>query len=367
MDYPFESIRFNGRDVRIADILNGSVPPQSPFESSSFLFIKQWYGGDEFFAQPTSGSTGAPKTISIARTSMVASAKLTQQALQLKTEDSALLCLDPNYIAGKMMIVRAFETGMKLIAVEPSLNPFEKLSHQQPVDFTALIPAQLSAVLHSKTQNRLHEIRNIIIGGAPLNEKAIKMVSGFRSRIYATYGMTETVSHIALQPVNGPEASEYFKVLPGIRIGTTESGCLTINVPFLDEEIATNDIVEIKSANEFKWLGRSDNVINSGGVKIIPEIVESQIANVFIDIDLMNRFVISSIPDPVFGDQLVLLVEGNLPISGERLRSALQQALPRYHIPKQIVVNAKLVMAENGKINRDETRKKNWDSTRENG
>jgi O-succinylbenzoic acid--CoA ligase len=178
--------------------------------------------------------------------------------------------------------------------------------------------------------------------------------------------MTETVSHIALQPVNGPEASEYFKVLPGIRIEIDERGCLKINVPFLKEEITTTDIVEIKSATEFKWLGRSDSVINSAGVKIIPEKLEAQIANVFINLDLANRFVISSIPDPVLGNKLVLLIEGNLPISGDRLSSALQQALPRYHNPKQIIVNATLVMAENGKINRDETRKKNWDLTREN-
>ena len=367
MKYPYDTVHFNGRDVKIAGILNGSATPSTAFESAAYLFIRNWCGDAEFFLQHTSGSTGVPKTISIARTSMVASAKLTQQALDLKEGDSALLCLDPNYIAGKMMIVRSFETGMKLIAVEPSLNPIENLSHHQTIDFTALIPAQLNEILRSKSQNKLNEIKNIIIGGAPLNEPAINMVSGFRSRIYATYGMTETVSHIALQPVNGPEASEYFKVLPGIKIDTDERGRLKINAPFLNEEIKTNDIVEIKNATEFKWLGRSDSVINSAGVKIIPEKVEAHIANVFIALQLTNRFVVSSIPDAAFGDKLVLLVEGILPISSDRLRSALQQALPRYHAPKQIIVNATLVMAENGKINRQETRKKNWDLAHDKG
>ena len=358
MNYPFDSINFNGRDTRIADILNGSALPETPFEGAAFSFVRKWYGDHEFFEQQTSGSTGIPKTILIARKSMAASAKLTQQALDLKTGATALLCLDPNYIAGKMMIVRAFVTGMKLLAVEPSLNPFENHVSHQPIDFTALVPAQLIEILQSDSQSRLNEIRNIIIGGASLNEQTIERVSQFRAHIFATYGMTETVSHIALQLINGPLKSEYFKILPGVKIHTDERGCLQIKTPFLSEEIATNDIVEIKNPTEFKWLGRADNVINSGGVKIIPEVLEAQIQNVFSTMQIWNRYIVSSVPDPQFGNKLVLLVEGNMPIAVEKVRSALQEVLPHYHVPKQILVGAIFVMTENGKINRLETRKK---------
>jgi O-succinylbenzoic acid--CoA ligase len=326
MSYPFDSINFNGRDTRIADILNGSALPETPFEGAAFSFVRKWYGDHEFFEQQTSGSTGIPKTILIARKSMAASAKLTHQALDLKTGATALLCLDPNYIAGKMMIVRAFVTGMKLLAVEPSLNPFENHVSHQPIDFTALVPAQLIEIL--------------------------------RAHIFATYGMTETVSHIALQLINGPLKSEYFKILPGVKIHTDERGCLQIKTPFLSEEIATNDIVEIKNPTEFKWLGRADNVINSGGVKIIPEILEAQIQNLFSTMQIWNRYIVSSVPDPQFGNKLVLLVEGNMPIAVEKVRSALQAVLPHYHVPKQILVGVIFVMTKNGKINRLETRKK---------
>jgi O-succinylbenzoic acid--CoA ligase len=358
MKYPFNSINFNGRDIRIADILNGSALPETQFEGAAFSFVRKWWGEDEFFEQQTSGSTGLPKTILIARKSMVASAKLTQKALDLKAGETAFLCLDPNYIAGKMMIVLAFVTGMKLLAVEPSLNPFEKRVGQQHIDFTALVPAQLTEILKSDSQNMLNEIRNIIIGGASLNEQTIEMLSEFRTHIFATFGMTETISHIALQPINGPFESEYFKVLPGIKIHTDERGCLQIKTPFLSEEIVTNDIVEIKNPTEFKWLGRADNVINSGGVKIIPEKLEAQIQNVFNTMQIPNRYIVSSVPDPQFGNKLVLLVEGNMPIAVDHVRSALQEVLPHNHVPKQILVGAIFVMTENGKIDRLETRKK---------
>jgi o-succinylbenzoate---CoA ligase len=360
MKYPFNTVHFNGRDVRITEILNGSASPASPFESASFAFISNWLGEAEVFRQQTSGSTGAPKIILISRTAMISSAKMTQQALQLEEGNSALLCLDPNYIAGKMMIVRAFVTGMKLLAVEPSLNPLDKSNlRQQFIDFTALIPAQLTAILASDSQYMLDQFKNIIVGGAPMNEQMVSLVAGYTARIFATYGMTETVSHIALQHVNGPSASEYFKVLPGVSIHTDERGCLQIKTPFLEDLVTTNDIVEIKNGDEFKWIGRSDNVINTGGVKIVPEKLEAEIQNVFTVLLAENRFIISSVPDTVFGEKLILLIEGSLPTSVENLKSSLQEALPRNLVPKHIVENATLVTTENGKINRNETKTQN--------
>jgi o-succinylbenzoate---CoA ligase len=359
MNYPFDSIHFNGRDILITDILDGSALPASAFESASFSFVRKWFSDDDAFMQQTSGSTGTPKSITISRKAMMASATLTQQALRLTKGDTALLCLDPNFIGGKMMIVRAFVTGMRLIAIDPSLNPFEKI-HQSnhSIDFTALVPAQLTAVLHSDFKYRLNEIKNIIVGGSPLNKKTIELIAEFRAHVFATYGMTETVSHIALQPVNGALTSEYFNVLPGINIDTDDRRCLVINAPFLDGPITTNDVVEIKSSNEFKWIGRWDNVINSGGVKIIPEKLEMQIQNIFTAMQISNRFIVSSMPDTVLGEKVVLLIEGDLPVRVEDLELSLQSALPRFHIPKQIFVDAAFATTENGKINRPETKKK---------
>lgn len=358
MTYSFHSILFNGREVMLNHILDGSAVPGSPFEASSFAFIRQWCDGTENFTQQTSGSTGIPKFISIARAQMIASASLTQQALQLKAGDTALVCLDPDYIAGKMMFVRSFVTDMKIVAVNPSSNPFQHHLNNSHIDFAAFVPAQLLEILQSVQRARLNELKNIIVGGAALHDNTIGMLSAVSARVFATYGMTETVSHIALQPVNGPAPSEYFKILPGIEINADERGCLQISAPYLNEKITTNDIVEIKSATEFKWIGRSDHVINSGGIKIIPEKVESEIRKVFSDLQIQNRFLVSSVADPVLGNKLILIVEGNLPATVDHVRSYLKQVLPSYHIPKQFFVDIEFVMTENGKINREETRKK---------
>ena len=358
MKYPFDTVHFNGRDVQLARILDESAFPSTPFESAAFSFIREWCSERDFFTQHTSGSTGPPKPISISRPAMLASANLTQQALDLKTGDTALLCLDPNYIAGKMMVVRAFVTGMKLLAVEPSLNPLEKLLPNLPVDFVALIPSQLTDILNSDTRDRLNAIKNIIVGGAPLNELTRTIVNGLRARVYATYGMTETVSHIALQPLNGILMSEYFKVLPGVSIKIDDRGCLLIKTPFHGEEDTTNDMVEIRNSEEFKWVGRFDNVINTGGIKVVPEKLESDIHHVLSAIQVSNEIVISSLSDPTFGEKLILLVEGTLPLSVERVMSALREKLPRYHVPKQILMNATIVRTENGKVNRTETKKR---------
>ena len=355
MPYSFDSMLFNGREIRVVDILNKTAKARSPYEVSSFSFIQGWHSNADDFTQRTSGSTGKPKNISISRQQMIASAAMTQDALQLQAGETALLCLDAGYIAGKMMIVRAFTTDMKLVMVDPSSNPLKDIEARERIDFMALVPAQLLEIIQSNEKHRLNEIKNIIVGGAALNESIIDKISNISARVFATYGMTETVSHIALQPVNGPAASEYFEVLPGITIDTDDRGCLKIDVPFLPQKIETNDIVHVKNPKSFKWIGRADNVINSGGIKISPESIEAEIQRLFNALQIRNRFFVSSQPDSVLGNKLILIIEGNLPTTIERVRASLKEILPPYQIPKQIVVDAIFTMTENGKVNRQET------------
>ena len=302
------------------------------------------------------GRQEQPKSIVITRQQMIASAQLTAEALQLKAGENSLLCLDPAYIAGKMMLVRSFVAGMKIVAVNPSANPFHDLPRNVPVDLTAIVPMQLNEILQSDEAYRLDSTRNILVGGAPLDQEIQKKLSALRGRIYATYGMTETVSHIALQSLNGPLASEYFTVLPGIKISTDERGCLEINAPHLGEKIPTNDLVEIKSSKHFKWLGRADNIINTGGVKVMPEKIEAEIHWLFEQHMVKNKFLISSIPDQVLGSKVILIVEGELAgITLETLKSHLKKILLTYEIPREIYTNINFVFTENGKVNRRET------------
>ena len=354
--YSFDSILINGREIKLDHILQGTTVQLSNFEASTFLFIQKWFGDADDFIQKTSGSTGTAKSISISRRQMIVSAELTAKALNLKAGENALLCLDPEYIAGKMMLVRSFTTGMKIIATEPSSNPFRNLPKQLPIDFTAIVPLQLNEILQSDHAERLNSVRNILVGGAAIDEGIKKKLSEFHSQIYATYGMTETISHIALQRVNGPLASEYFTAFPGIKIDVDERGCLEIDAPYLREKLVTNDVAEIKPSGHFKWLGRVDNIINTGGIKVIPEIIEDRIRRFFEQQNIKNKFLISSRPDPILGNKIILLIEGDLKeISKETLVSNLREILPPYEAPKEIYTGIRIVLTENGKINRAET------------
>ena len=245
---------------------------------------------------------------------------------------------------------------MKIVAVNPSANPFHDLPRNVPVDLTAIVPMQLNEIIQSDQAYRLDSTKNILVGGAALNQEIQKKLSKLSGRVYATYGMTETVSHIALQPLNGPLASEYFTVLPGIKISADERGCLEINAPHLGEKIVTNDLVEIKNSSHFKWLGRADNVINTGGVKVIPEKIEAEIHRLFEQHKVKNKFLISSIPDPMLGSKVILVIEGELAgVTLETLKSHLKKILSNYEIPKEIYTNINFVFTENGKVNRRET------------
>jgi o-succinylbenzoate---CoA ligase len=354
--YSFDSITINGREIKLDLILRDAATPSSKFEASTFLFIQKWFSSTDTFEQLTSGSTGVPKNIVITREQMIASAQLTAEALQLKAGETSFLCLDPAYIAGKMMLVRSFVAGMKVVAANPSANPFHNLPRHVPVDLTAIVPMQLNDILQSDQVYRLDSTKNILVGGAPLNGEIQKKLSKLRGRIYATYGMTETISHIALQSLNGPYASEYFTVFPGIKISANERGCLEINAPHLGEKIVTNDLVEIKNSSHFKWLGRADNIINTGGVKIIPEKIEAEIHRLFEQHQVKNKFLISGIPDLMLGSKVILAIEGEVAgITLEKLKSALNEILSNYEIPKEIYTNINFVFTENGKVNRRET------------
>jgi O-succinylbenzoic acid--CoA ligase len=354
--YPFDSITINGREIKLAEILENTASPKSGFEASTFLFIQEWFSATDTFAQKTSGSTGAPKNIMISRQQMIMSAKLTVDALGLERGDHALLCLDPEFIAGKMMLVRSFVTGMKIIAITPTANPFHGLARSVSVDLTAIVPMQLLEIIESDQAYRLNSTKNILVGGAAMDPGIKNKLSTFNGRVYATYGMTETVSHIALQPLNGPLASEYFTVLPGIKISVDDRGCLAINAPHLEETIVTNDLVEINNSSSFRWLGRIDNVINTGGKKVIPEKIENEINRLFEQQKVKNKFLISSMPDPLLGNKIILIIEGDLKnTTVEILKSHLRENLRNYEVPKKIYTKISFILTENGKVNRKKT------------
>lgn len=357
MTYPFPTIWINGRDISIEAIRNETASPASDFERATFSFIRDWLSNQATFEIQTSGSTGTPKRILLTREQMLTSARMTEQALSLKAGYTALVCLHTQYIAGRMMLVRCFATGMRIVVTEPAANPLENLPETIAIDFTALVPYQLYAILASPQAARLSSIGSAIIGGAPLNRETIHELHAYSCIFYATYGMTETISHIALQTLNGINASAVFRALPGIALAIDERGCLTIEAPHLSEKIITNDIIELKNSNEFIWLGRWDNVINSGGVKIIPEHLESRMVNTLYKCGILRSFFIAAIPDKKLGEKITLILEGE-DLSEENkyiIFQELKQSFSSYEIPKSIVTLSKFLYTGTDKIDRRKT------------
>ena len=356
--YSFSSIILNQREIELADILNGRAIAQSVFETNILKFIQKWFEPTDEFSQRTSGSTGTPKVITISREQMIASAKLTEKALKLRAFDVALICLDPEYIAGKMMLVRSFVTNMKIIAVTPSSNPFEGLESNYKIDFTALVPLQLNEVVHGNNSFWLDRVKKIIVGGAQVSEHLQKKLTPFSSEIFATYGMTETISHVALRRLNGPLQLDNFFTLPEITISTDDRGCLVIQVPFLPHTIRTNDLVKIQDSNHFKWLGRVDNVINSGGMKVIPEKIEREISKIIDALGQKSAVMVTGIPDDRLGSKVICLTEGAIDgITIENITMELSAVLSPYEIPKAFFTNKTFVFTDNGKLNRSLTKK----------
>jgi len=288
----------------------------------------------------TSGSSGTPKVISVKKTQMIASAKMTCKFFNLSNNSTGLLCLPAKYIAGKMMIVRAIVSKMNLICVEPSKNPIKYLT--QKVDFTAITPYQADEIL--KTIDKLTLIKNIIIGGGKTPKLLINKLNKLPINIYETFGMTETLSHIALKQI-APKTQKQFTTLDDIEIEQGENNELIINANSLGvDKLVTTDVVELISNKEFIWKGRLDFIINSGGVKINPESIEAEIFAI-----IPNKFCIIGIPDVKLGEKVALVIESN-PFDTSHLKKQLKSILHSYRQPKEIVFHAQFPLTQSGKI-----------------
>jgi o-succinylbenzoate---CoA ligase len=323
-----------------------------PYEGQTGNFLLDWLNDKDYVEVRTSGSTGTPKRIRIKKEFMINSAKATGRFFDLPAGITALHCLPSNFIAGKMMLVRAMVLGWQLDLVLPKANPLDRVFRLY--DFCAMTPFQLDNSL-----SRLHLIRKLIVGGGAVSSNQKALVQGIATEVYETYGMTETVSHIAARRINPLTINEDpipFTVLPNVKISVDTRECLVIEAPQLSEEgIITNDVVEILTPKTFIWRGRLDNVINSGGIKLHPEQIEAKLAPI-----IAHRFFISSLPDPALGEKLILMVESDF--SETALRNLEREIktcgqLGKYEIPKKIYFVEKFEETPNGKIHRANTLK----------
>ncbi len=324
------------------------------FAQVAFAFCRDWLAGQETFTQQTSGSTGVPKLQVITRTQMEASADATGAFFSTTTEEHLLCCLNPVYIAGKMMLVRALVWDCPITLVEPSANPLLGLEEQ--FSFVALVPLQVEAGLaEEKSRKLLQSIPQVLIGGAALPHRIQQGLVQQGIRAWQSFGMTETVSHIALAKIG--EGELVYQALPGVAIGTNEQDCLWVQSPMSgSEKIQTNDRIELQSKNTFTWLGRADFVVNSGGIKLFPEQLERQIAPLLEEICPGSAYFLFGEKDSRLGEQLVLYVEGP---REETKRLALEvglgQIVGKYEVPKKIYFKPAFAYTPSRKINRHAT------------
>ena len=289
---------------------------------------------------------------------MLNSARITCDFLGLKRGDTALLCMSTDYIAGKMMVVRAIERGLQLITIEPSGHPLKSTQEGLPpsIDFAAMVPLQVYNSLQvPEERDRLRHIRHLIIGGGAIDDYLQEALKDFPNAVWSTYGMTETLSHIALRRLNGPTASSWYTPFEGVKLSQTEESCLIIDAPAVhDGLLVTNDIVEL-STQQFRILGRKDNVICSGGIKIQMEEVERLLRP-----HLSYPYMITRAKDERLGETVVLMMEGG---NTEEVKKLCEKVLPRYWQPRRFVIVDHLPLTETGKPARAEAER----IVRENG
>ena len=311
--------------------------PRNPYFAQAYDFMGKWLEGDREFVLHTSGSTGMPKPITVTRKQLEASAAMTGEALALGSGSRALVCLNVGYIAGLMMLVRGLELGWELTVTEPTSNPLNGLDSVD-FDFVAMVPMQLQAILeNTATVDQVSRLGKILLGGAPVNLALADTIKGLNVPVFQSYGMTETVSHVALKALNGAEARDSYVFLPGISFGTDERGCLFVSGAVTNgQKVQTNDLVQI-TGNTFQWIGRVDNVINSGGVKIVLDQTDQRIAQVFYDLGIPNAFFCWWEPDEKLGQKLVLIVERSLhPEQAAQLPVEIRSRVSTYENPKHI-------------------------------
>lgn len=312
-----------------------------------YHFILDFLNDSKVINQQTSGTTGNRRTIELPKKSMLASAKNTIDFFQLKENDVAVLCLPIQYIAGKMMVVRALLAGLNLKLIEPVGTP--DFTGIEETDFCAMVPMQASNLLQKELWP---EIKTLILGGAETRPELIEQLLQMETLTYETYGMAETCSHVALKQLNGKTPETNFFTLPEVQISTDERDCLVINATYLPEKVVTNDRVEMVASNRFKWLGRFDNVINSGGIKIQPEILETQFQKI-----LQKPCAILGKPDELLGQKMVLVIESSEPFEKETILTNLIPHFDKKMLPKEIYFMKEFPRNKSFKVDRIELRK----------
>lgn len=328
-------------------------PDSDHWQRTLYNFARAWLTEQSTFNISTSGSTGLPKTIEIPREAMISSAQMTGNYFDLKSGDLALLNLPVDYVAGKMMLVRAFTLGLKLVIVPPSGNPLQDISLPKNIAFGAFTPYQVHQILNDEsTLNRFQDIKKVIIGGGAVDYALRVALEAMNNEVYAVFGMTETVSHVAAKKMSGVNQNDlYHPVSDQINFTIDDRSCLVINAPMFSKvPLFTNDVVELQQGG-FAWRGRIDHVVNSGGIKLFPESIEEKLRPL-----IQSPLILAGVTDAELGQRLIMVIEGKAE-SYDRsdLQVIFRRVLSRYEIPKAVYFAEQFSYTGTDKVDRRQT------------
>lgn len=342
----YRGIQLNGRFIDHKDL--NEVEGKNSFEAEVISYCRQLFDHSATTSIQSSGSTGTPKNLKFRKSALIQSAAATNKFFGLDTESEALLALPLAYVAAKLMVVRAIIGKYNLVTAPPSSNPLKNVT--KPISFVPMTPHQVNSVL-SETPESFEKVETVLLGGGEISEELQTQLQKLSTTFNAGFGMAETLTHFALSKIEGENELTY-SVLSDVSIYRDERGCLVVNREGITEgNLVTNDLIEL-TENGFKWLGRIDNLINSGGVKVIPEVVEKQLKR-----QVHSSFFVAGIPDLVLGQKVALFIEGEETIDLKKKAFSLP-----YHRPKQIIFLPSFLYTESGKIKRRETVKRWLDS-----
>ncbi len=353
-----QTFRYRGRIFTPEEILDGQLESclaedsQRPDQWSELdAFLRDWFSASPCMKVQTSGSTGTPKQMLVEKRRMICSAVATCRFFHLHEGQTALLCMNLKYIGAKMMVVRALAANLELVLC-PTLSGRPLHWLQQDIDLAAMVPLQLYDTLQQDAE-QLGRVRILLIGGSAVEEDLVQQIQDLPTAIYSTYGMTETLSHIALRKLNGPHRSQYYTPLEGISLSGDSDGRLVISAPQLTASpLLTNDLVTFRADGSFRVEGRADNVIVSGGIKLQIEKLEEKLAG-----HLTYPYAITFVRDAKFGQKVVLLIEEpptqSIPEKElEEIWKQINQSFEKYERPKALLLTKHIPLTENCKRQR---------------
>ena len=349
----FGNARYSFQDV--ARLSDDSLKHLDQYAFEVLKLARNWFKGQKEFTLKTSGSTGKPKSITFTRGQIHLSVRQTVNTFKLEKGEKLFNPLSVQYVAGFMMLMRGLVADMPVFCVEPSREPVPADLLPQSMDFGAFVPIQFTAILDKGKQHRkfLERFHTIILGGGPVNHRLELEANTLSCRVYHTYGMTETLTHVAIRQL-APESRKTYRALEGNRFEQDTNECLIIHTAMWEKPVHTNDKVELHDEKSFAWIGRSDNVINSGGYKIQVEKVEEAVSDVFSRFESpVPEFFVTGLPDDELGEKAVLILKEQHGLNPNELVTEIKRKLHRYEVPKHVYILKEFVYTHTGKIDRE--------------